>query len=168
MQPVRLIGLVLLLIGLSACSSQAAPLTANTDAPPFTLQTLSDETVSLSDFRGQAVVVNFWASWCGPCRFEMPELAAYYDDMQSAGLVVLGVNVTSQDSVAGAAQFVDDFDIPFPILLDVDGEVEKLYQASSTPMTYFINGDGQIVTRHFGPMNEAQIERYIEQIIQNL
>jgi len=148
--------LLLVIVLLGACTE-----TEMSTAPEFALQNLDGETVSLSDFQGQPVVINFWASWCAPCRFEMPELADKYRDLESAGLVVLGVNVTSQDSVEGATQFVEDFEIPFPILLDTEGTVEELYNASSTPTTIFVDETGQIVARHFGPMIGEQIEDYI-------
>ncbi len=130
-------------------------------APDFTLTTLDGEQVALSDFEGQPVVINFWASWCAPCRFEMPELAEKYEDFSSAGLIILGVNVTSQDSIDGARQFVEDYSIPFPIVLDVEGIVEELYTASSTPTTIFVDRTGKIVARHFGPMSSEEIDEYI-------
>ena len=142
------------------CSSPS-----QTVAPDFTLTSLDGQPITLSDFQDQPVVINFWASWCGPCRFEMPELAQKYDDFRAAGLVVLGVNVTSQDSIEGAAQFVEDFDIPFPILLDEAGDVEALYSASSTPTTIFVNADGVITNRHFGPMTDEQIDGYIRALV---
>jgi peroxiredoxin len=92
----------------------------------------------------------------------MPELAEKYQDFASSGLVILAVNVTSQDSIEGAAQFVEDYSIPFPILLDVEGTVEELYNASSTPTTIFVDETGQIVARHFGPMSSEEIDEYID------
>jgi len=153
----RFLSLIVLIMLLAACAPEAT-----STAPDFTLESLDGPPISLSEFQGQPVVINFWASWCAPCRFEMPELADKYRALRDAGLVVLGVNVTSQDSVEGAARFVEDFGIPFPILLDVQGEVESLYNASSTPTTIFVDPSGQIVARHYGPMNGEQINEYID------
>lgn len=159
-RPYAVVAAVIIIVVGVGCSSHS-----QTVAADFTLPSLSGQPIALSDFNEQPVVINFWASWCGPCRFEMPELAQKYDDFRAAGLVVLGVNVTSQDSIEGAAQFVEDFDIPFPILLDEAGEVEALYNASSTPTTIFVNADGIITNRHFGPMTDEQIDGYIRALV---
>ncbi len=137
--------------------------TQNAEVPDFTLQTLDGETVSLSDYRGQPVVLNFWATWCGPCREEMPLLQATYDAHRDAGLVVLGVNVRENpDTVRG---FLDDLDIDFPVVLDTDTEVVNTYLVTSLPVTFFIDREGRLRTLVVGGMTETVLEERLTRIL---
>ena len=94
-------------------------------APDFTLKDIEGQTVNLSDFRGQPVIINFWATWCGPCRVEMPHLQAAYEAHQADGLVVLGVNLTERDSPQMVPGFLEEFGLTFPVVLDESGSVAK-------------------------------------------
>ena len=106
-------------------------------APDFVLNVLDGEPVRLSDFRGQTVVLNFWASWCPPCRAEMPEFQALWEERGPSGsndLVILAVDFLPEDSVSAAAGFVEDFELTFPILFDTeDGEVYQGYGLRGPP-----------------------------------
>lgn len=136
-------------------------------APDFTLRDLDGEPVSLSALRGQAVVVNFWASWCPPCRAEMPALQRVYQQTRERGLVLLAVHTTYQDSAAAAAAFVGELGLDFPILFDESGAVSDDYQLRAMPTTFFINRQGiidQVVVG--GPMSEATIRSAVEMILQ--
>lgn len=138
-------------------------------APDFTLDTLDGETVTLSELRGQAVIVNIWASWCLPCRAEMPALQTVYDEYTSQGLSLLAVNATSQDSIAAAAGFIDELGLDFPVLLDTDGEVGRLYQVSALPSTFFIYPDGTIAEVVIGgPMAEALLRTRVERLLEEV
>ena len=118
-------------------------------APDFLLEMLEGDEARLSDYRGQGVVLNFWATWCGPCRKEMPQFIAAYEAHRDEGLVVIGLNLQESESII--RPFVDDFGIDFPVLIDRDGEVGDAYRLIGLPATYFIGRDGVIESLFIGP-----------------
>jgi len=135
-------------------------------APEFTLATLDGEQISLSDLRGKPVIVNFWASWCGPCRLEMPDLQTTFTE-QGDALTILGVNLTERDSdLDEVAAFINEFDLTFPIVLDTEGEVADLYQVRGQPASVFIDADGVISTVFYGMVNEQFIRDRIDELVQ--
>ncbi len=135
-------------------------------APDFTLDALRGEKVTLSHLRGKIVVVNFWATWCLPCRKETPALEEAYEQYKDSGMVILGVNLTDQDSVSDVESFVQEFKLTYPILLDRDGSVSNLYQIEGLPTTFFINREGIIRTVVVGgPMSETFIRSKIETLL---
>lgn len=135
-------------------------------APDFMLSTLDGAKVSLSQFRGQPVLINFWASWCFPCREEMPELVRTYEGLKAEGFTIIGVNLTYSDSLPDIQAFVNEFNITFPVLLDLDGTVAQgLYQMPGLPTSVFVNRDGKIARNQVGVMNGEQIARYVAEIL---
>jgi cytochrome c biogenesis protein CcmG/thiol:disulfide interchange protein DsbE len=135
-------------------------------APEFKLETSDGHSISLLDYRGQAVLVNLWATWCPPCRAEMPTIERVYQEYRSQGLVVLGVNSTIQDEPPQIVPFINQYKITFPILLDVNGEVSNLYELRALPTSFFIGRDGVIKEVVVGgPMSEALIRTDVEEII---
>jgi peroxiredoxin len=135
-------------------------------APDFTLDLLGGGQLALSDLRGKVVMVNLWASWCPPCRAEMPTIEKVYQAFQAQGLVVLGVNTTFQDSESDVAAFVEEFGLTFPIPLDREGGVSQRYQMRGLPSTFFIDRQGIIRTVVIGgPMSEAVIQSKVEELL---
>jgi cytochrome c biogenesis protein CcmG, thiol:disulfide interchange protein DsbE len=135
-------------------------------APDFTLESMSGESVTLSDLRGQVVIVNLWASWCGPCRLEMPALKDVYNEYKENGLAILAVNSTSQDSRSAVEKFVAEYQLPFTILLDTEGDAAQLYQLSALPSTFFIGRDGLIRRVVIGgPLAESTLRAEIESLL---
>jgi peroxiredoxin len=135
-------------------------------APDFTLETLDGKTVTLSDLRGQVVIVNVWASWCGPCRLEMPAFKKVYEEYSERGLVILAVNSTSQDTRAAVEKFVAEFQLPFSIPLDTQGTAARLYQVSALPSTFFIGRDGIIRKVVIGgPLAESTLRTEVESLL---
>lgn len=132
-------------------------------APDFTLTTTTGETVSLSDYRGQVVVLNFWATWCGPCRFEMPDLQRLSEEMAGQA-VVLGVN-QGQDS-AEITRFATSVGVDYPLLLDEDSVTNRLYRVVALPTTYFIDGDGVIREQLAGTATQAVLQAKAESLIE--
>ncbi|NOH02609.1 MAG: redoxin domain-containing protein [Chloroflexi bacterium] len=138
-------------------------------APDFTLDTLQGEPIKLSELRGKIVVVNFWATWCLPCRAETPALEKSYEQYEGRGVVILGVNVTNQDLVSAVESFVQEFGLTYPIPLDRDGRVGFLYQVQGLPTTFFINREGVIRTVVVGgPMSETFIGSKIEALLKEI
>ena len=125
-------------------------------APDFRLQDLDGRVVMLSDFRGKTVVLNFWASWCPPCREEMPEFQALWDERGAEGsddLVVLAVNFLRDDSVGAATNFIQANDFTFPVIFDTTrGEVAQRYGVRGLPATFFIDRNGIVRTTALGPV----------------
>jgi peroxiredoxin len=137
-------------------------------APDFELKTPKGETVKLSDLRGQAVLVNLWATWCPPCRAEMETIEKIYQEYQDQGFTVLSVNMTYQDEPSDVMPFVNEHGLTFPILLDETGDMAKAYQLKSLPSSYFINRDGIINEVVIGgPMSEALLRTRIEDILKS-
>lgn len=135
-------------------------------APDFTLDTLAGDRVTLSELRGKIVVVNFWTTWCPPCREETPALEASYKAYKDSGVIILGLNLTDQDSLKEVEAFAKEFGLTYPILLDRDGSVGLTYQLNGLPTTFFINREGIIRTVVVGgPMSETFIRSKIETIL---
>lgn len=135
-------------------------------APDLSLETLGGQRLALADRRGQVVVVNFWASWCGPCRAEMPALQRLYSDMSGRGLEILAVNSTVQDSQATAQSFADEFGLSFPILLDRDGAATHAYRVQALPSTFVIDRQGVIRSVLYGgPLSEATLRAAIDPLL---
>ena len=135
-------------------------------APSFELKNSEGKIVTLSSLRGQVVVVNFWASWCPPCRAEMPALESVSEDYVKQGVVILGINATNQDSSQSAQAFMAEMGLNFPILFDTDGAVSKLYQVSALPSTFFIGRDGIIQEVIIGgPISSSHLRISIEQLL---
>ena len=135
-------------------------------APDFELQTTTGETVKLSELRGQAVLVNLWATWCPPCRAEMPTIEKVYNEYKDQDFIVLAVNMTYQDTYSNIAPFIDEYGLTFPILLDETNTVGSAYQLRSLPSSFFIDRNGLISEVVIGgPMAEALLRTRVEQIL---
>jgi cytochrome c biogenesis protein CcmG/thiol:disulfide interchange protein DsbE len=135
-------------------------------APDFVSQSLSGEEVTLSSMKGKPVLVNIWASWCLPCRKEMPAMDKIFHDYRDEGFTVLAVNATSQDKINNVKAFVDEYQLTFPILLDEDGAIVNAYQVSAFPTSFFISADGTIQDVVVGgPMSEALLRSRVEHLL---
>lgn len=125
-------------------------------APDIPLTTLDGQSARLNDLRGNAVILNFWASWCPPCRAEMPALQQVHVQFHGKGLIVLGVNATSQDALDAAVQFMQENNLSMPVSFDFDGIAMEKYQVRALPTTFFIDAEGVIQDVSVGgPMSEA-------------
>ena len=136
-------------------------------APDFHLTTFAGDSYTLSELRGKPVLINFWASWCPPCRSEMPAIQRVYDEFQDQGFTVLAVNTTYQDDLGEAIIFAQIRKLTFPILLDRDASVANLYEVRSLPTTFFVDPQGiisEVVVG--GPMSEALLRIRAEQILE--
>jgi cytochrome c biogenesis protein CcmG/thiol:disulfide interchange protein DsbE len=131
-------------------------------APDFSLPATDGTTVRLSDLRGSPVLLNFWATWCSPCRKELPVLqAAYQPDTDD--LVVLGINM--RESPDKVATFAADLDLELPLLLDQEGQVSDAYQVRGLPLSLFVDRDGLIVARHVGPLDQVTMDSYLAPLL---
>ncbi len=165
--------LVLLVTGCSAGSeppdgkSPTAPVEGTQVgnlAPDFQLQNLDGQAVSLSDFRGKPVLVNFWASWCPPCRSEMPYIQEIYEEWSDKGLVILAVDIGESPSTV--ENFMQSYNLTFPALLDINQAVALEYNIRGIPTTFLIDKDGIIQDKMIGAFqNKTQIENRLSKII---
>ncbi|HEY2980277.1 MAG TPA: TlpA disulfide reductase family protein [Anaerolineales bacterium] len=172
----RIFFILVLIAGLAWIGISADPSQAGTDrssalgrgsrAPDFTLMTPQGDAITLADLRGQAVLINLWATWCPPCRQEMPTIQRVYDEYRDRGFTVLGVNVTAQDDPLAIVPFVDNYNLSFPILLDETGAVSAAYGLRSLPTSYFIAPDGTIREVVIGgPMPAALLRARVEDLL---
>jgi peroxiredoxin len=142
--------------GIKLGASDDPPPEAGKPAPDFTLRSLDGEVVSLGDFRGQTVVLNFWATWCGPCRREFPEFVEAYERNKDRGLVILAVNL--RENTQSVREFASDFGATFPVLLDADGSVASQYRLRGLPVTWFIDAQGFARLQIIGLVSERLLQ----------
>ncbi|MGD9168665.1 MAG: TlpA disulfide reductase family protein [Candidatus Thiodiazotropha sp.] len=152
-------GVLLLACGVSLAADQPSM------APDFTLKSREGVNIKLSELRGQVVMINFWASWCGPCRQEMPLLEQLFERYQSLGFTLLGVNV-DEDRTAGD-KMLRDVPVSFPILYDERGKVSQQYQVKAMPSTFMVDRDGRIRYLHKGykPGYEDDYQQQIRELL---
>ncbi|MFC4557232.1 TlpA family protein disulfide reductase [Virgibacillus kekensis] len=134
-------------------------------APDFTLETLSGETLQLSDLRGKKVILNFWASWCGPCKKEMPEMQKFYEEHKKE-VEIVALNLTGREvGVSNVKKYIDKFGYTYPVPLDEELKVQEMYGVTVIPTTYFINTNGKIqLPRKAGPMTYEYLEEMVNKL----
>ena len=134
-------------------------------APDFIAHDPDGTPMALRDYQGRPVIINFWATWCAPCRQEMRALQAVYEAHKAAGLAVLAVSQDPQDKGEAVRAYCAALGITFPPLLDPDGRVATRYNVFLLPSTVFIHPSGTVVAVHLGAMTSAQIEQYLRAIL---
>ncbi len=137
-----------LIFSVLAATSLASSGLVGQPAPDFVLKSASGDNLRLSEFRGDVVMINFWATWCGPCRQEMPLLDELYSRYQRVGFNLLGVNI--DDDSGKAMNMIAELGVSFPVLFDTRKEVSKLYAVDAMPATIIVDRDGRVRHVHHG------------------
>ena len=127
-------------------------------APPFTLKNLAGEKVDLNEYKGRKIMINFWATWCPPCKEEMPAMEKFYKN-HSEEIEILAINLDPQNDVKA---FAEKNKLSFPILLDESGTTQQTYQIISIPTTFIIDENGVILRKHIGSMSYEQMEELLK------
>jgi peroxiredoxin len=134
-------------------------------APDFELVTTEGKHIKLSELRGKRLILNMWATWCPPCKAEVPELERFYEDNHKDGLEILAVDLTeSEKSKEDVTAFIRDYKITYPVVLDERGEVARKYQVTSIPTTYVINTAGIIQQKYIGPLNYKSLKEIFDKM----
>jgi len=155
---------ILVLAGAEPAHAQKDALVAGRASPLFELEQLDGGRLALGEFRGRPVVINFWASWCVPCRTEMPDLINAWR-ANAGAMEILAVNLTDQEKRKDVTRFVTELEIPFPVLLDDRGKVRELYSLVLLPTTVFVDSGGMVRTVHSGPLTVHALERGLGTIL---
>ena len=150
-----------LLFGVFAASSLASSDLEGRPAPDFALKSSTGDNLRLSEYRGDVVMINFWATWCGPCRQEMPLLEELYGRYQRVGFNLLGVNI--DDDSGRAMRMAEELGVSFPVLFDARKEVSKLYEVEAMPVTVLVDREGTVRYVHHG-YKPGYEEKYLDQI----
>lgn len=157
-----LVGAIVFTIYNSVTGDQQAVLQVGDQAPDFKLTDLNGEEHQLSDYKGQGVFVNFWGTWCKPCKKEFPLMEKQYQVYKDQGVQILAVNIAQSD--LEVQQFAEQLDLTFPIVIDKTKGVMEAYNIRPLPTTLLVNADGEIEKIITGEMSEEDIKRYMEQI----
>jgi len=149
----------------SSSSPAAAPVASAQGklAPDFKLTLFNGEEKSLAALRGSVVVVNIWASWCGPCRIEAPTLETVWQNYKDRGVAFVGVAVS--DTEADARAFIKRFKLTYPNGLDADAAIARAYRVSAVPETIVVSKDGRVAKLFVGPVEQAKLEALLEQLL---
>ncbi|MEA3335670.1 MAG: TlpA disulfide reductase family protein [Chloroflexota bacterium] len=134
-------------------------------APDFLVVNKDGSTSSLSDWQGQPVVINFWASWCGPCKAEMPEFVEAYEAHREDGLVILGINADLQKQEEKALEFMDEYRVSFPVALERRNEIMRLFETTGLPTTVFIDREGNVAGIWKGYLSRELLDEFIAKIL---
>ncbi len=150
-----------LLVTVFATTSLASSGLEGQAAPDFALKSSTGENLRLSEYRGDVVMINFWATWCGPCRQEMPLLDELYTRYERVGFNLLGVNI--DDDSRRAMQMIEELGVNFPVLFDARKEVSKLYEVEAMPATVLVDREGNIRFVHHG-YKPGYEDKYLDQV----
>ncbi len=150
-----------LLVSAFAATALASSGLEGQAAPDFALKSSTGENLRLSEYRGDVVMINFWATWCGPCRQEMPLLDELYNRYQRVGFNLLGVNI--DDDSRKAMQMIEELGVDFPVLFDSKKEVSKLYNVEAMPVTVLVDRDGEVRYVHHG-YKPGYEDKYLDQV----
>lgn len=174
--PILPVGLGLLLMGVavlafaaprpdgnSASSSSVVPVSVSYAAPELSLQNLQGENESLMDYRGSVILVNNWATWCPPCKAEMPTLSAYYNEHHDQGFTIIAIE--AGDPVDGVSQFVQSLDLKFPIWIDPEGASVRAFNNGTLPNSYVIDRSGTVRYAWTGEISRAMLEKYVTPLL---
>jgi len=150
-------------------SSKYEPLTVGKVAPDFTLPDLNEKDIRLSDFRGKVVFLNFWATWCKPCREEMPSMEILYKNFEKDGLVILAISIDRVTTKKDIPPFVKALNLTFPILIDSWGQTDKRYKLMGVPETYIIDQQGILREKVIGPRDWTMLDnlQVVTQLLKN-
>lgn len=149
--------------GSSGLISIAEPAVIGQPAPTFSADTPNGQAIDLEELRGSPVALNFWATWCAPCRLEMPELQRTAVRYADQGLVILGVNAGEPADQVNA--YMDELKLTFPTVIDANGSIANQYGVYALPTTIWIDADGIIRARHLGPLEKEDIDRYMAELL---
>ena len=149
-------------------SSNAMAVEPDQDVPDFTLKAFTGENIRLEELRGQVVLINFWASWCGPCRQEMPILQKIHERYEPLGFTVLGVNVDEEP--AKATRIIERLDLDFPLLLDSNQQVSEAYDVNAMPFTVLVDRSGVVryVHRGYKPGDESNYVNKLKPLLRKV
>ena len=172
--PLILIGVGLIVLGLVAAKLisddglpsdyTVIPSKVNYPAPELTLNNLNGEQVTISDFRNQILLINNWATWCPPCKAEMPTLSRYYKDHSEQGFMLLGIE--AGDPKEEVAKFAQEYNLSFPVLLDPNTKSLILFNNENLPSSYVIDRNGNVVLAWTGPINGEMLEKYVTPLLE--
>jgi len=162
LRPVRLIAVAALAVVAAAAGAAVTP---SAGAPDFALPSLDGSNLRLQEQRGRVVMINFWATWCGPCRVEMPHLSRLYEKYRGSGFTVLAVNI--DEDPHKAASLAKQLGMRFPVLLDTEKKVSRLYDLSTMPSTILIDRDGRVryITRGYRDGYEETYDKQIRELL---
>lgn len=162
---VLLVGIlaVIVVIGIQLTRQNAGPLLPGHAAPEFEIDLYNGETFDLADYRGRVVVVNFWGSWCGPCRDEAPALEAVHEKYKDQGVVLLGISW--RDTETAALEFIDQNNITYLNGPDTGLNIGDRYRILSVPETFVIDPEGNVSTAFYGPLTGAELDRALSDLL---
>ena len=149
--------------GMTAEQASVVPVIVNFSAPELSLQNINGQTESLADFRGQVVLVNNWATWCPPCKAEMPTLAAYYNEHNPEGFTIIAIE--AGESLESVSQFANDFNLKFPVWLDPDGASLNAFGNGNLPNSFVIDRSGTVRYAWTGEISRVMLEKYITPLL---
>jgi peroxiredoxin len=155
----------LLALFLAACSGAQPAARLGSPAPDFTLQSADGSTVRLADLKGKPVFINFWATWCGPCREEMPAMQDLYEQYRDQGLVILAVDM--EEDLRLVRRWIDQGGYTFTFVLDSEGEQVKRYNVNASPTSYFVGRDGVIRDLKLGALSRDEMRAKVEKLLQS-
>lgn len=144
-------------------SSSVVPMSVDYAAPELSLQNINGETESLANYRGEVVLVNNWATWCPPCKAEMPTLSAYYTDHHAEGFTIIAIE--AGDPLEPVAQFVQSYDLKFPIWLDPNSASLRAFGNGNLPNSYVIDRTGTVRYAWTGEIDRTMLEKYVTPLL---
>ena len=167
-RPVRLALLLATVAGATACTEPGGRGDVVQVVPAFSAVTLSGDTVSLASLQGSPVLLNLWATWCPPCREEMPSLQRVHRDYEGRGLKVVGVSLDNSDAGAAIARFVEQYGIGFSILHDARGRATEVFRTFGLPETFLIAADGRLVRRWRGKVDgdSREFRKVLDEVVE--